>query len=187
MSASTVIADVTDTMQELLKSEQAPQGVFDISLRSPAEETIDQFMKPRVNLFLLRVQENPFAKNADFSPIGFGELKYPSLALNLLYLLTTFAVDKLDEYRVMGEAMRVFYDNATITAPLLKGSLENTSEELHIDLCPFTLDDLTKIWNAFNKPLRVSVCYEVRMVLIDSSIRKSITRVVEKSDHFQVR
>jgi hypothetical protein len=185
MSASTVIADVTDTLQELLRTQQFPLGVFDISLRSPAEETIDQSMKPRVNLFLLRVQENPFAKNADFDPIGFGELKYPPLALNLLYLMTTFAADKLDEYRVLGEAMRVFYDNATITAPLLKGSLENTTEELHIDLCPFTLDELTKIWNAFNKPLRVSVCYELRMVLVDSSTRQSITRVVEKIDHFQ--
>jgi hypothetical protein len=185
MSASTVIADVTDTLQELLKSQQVPPDVFDISLRSPAEETIDQSMKPRVNLFLLRVQEDPFAKNADFSSIGFSELKYPPLALDLLYLLTTFAVDKLDEHRVMGEAMRVFYDNATIAAPLLQGSLQNTTEEFHIDLCPFTLDELTKIWNAFNKPLRVSVCYEIRMVLIDSSIRKSITRVVEKIDHFQ--
>lgn len=184
MSASTVIADVTDTVQGLLKTQQQPADLFDISLKSPAEETIDQVAKPKVNLFLFRVLENSFARNQDWQPVGTGELQYPPLALDLLYVLTPFAAEKLDEHRVLGEAMRILHDNAITKAPLLKGTLEHTAEELKIDLCQFQLEEATKIWTALTKPYRLSVCYEVRMVMIDSTVQQSITRVIERVEHY---
>lgn len=184
MSASTVIADVTDTLQGLLKTQQQPTDLFDISLKSPAEEASDQVVKPKVNLFLFRVSENCFARNQDWQPVGIGELQYPPLALDLLYVLTPFAAEKLDEYRVLGEAMRVLHDNTITKAPLLKGTLEHTAEELKIDLCQFQLDEATKIWTALTKPYRLSVCYEVRMVMIESTVQQSITRVIERVEHY---
>jgi hypothetical protein len=182
MSSSAVIADVTDTLQNVLKTQQQPIVSFTISLKSPADETADTGGK--VNLFLLRVLENPFAKNQDWQPVGLDGLEYPPLALNLLYLVTPFAQGRLDEHRVLGEAMRVLYDHSIIKAPLLKGLLENTAEQLNVDLCPFNLEELTKIWNAFNKPYRLSVAYEVRMVLIDSTNLRPIGRVSEKIDTY---
>ena len=84
MSASTAIADVTYTLEELLKNEQNPQDLFDISLKSPAEETIVPSMKPKINLFLFRVAENINAKNQewknnekDLAEIGWGRNQRP--------------------------------------------------------------------------------------------------------------
>ncbi|RPJ61097.1 MAG: DUF4255 domain-containing protein [Acidobacteria bacterium] len=182
MSASTVIGDVTQSLEDLLKTEQRPANFFDVSLKSPAEETIDQSTtKPKINLFLMRVLENPHAKNQDWAPVGVGELQYPPLALDLLYLLTPFSSSKLDEHRVLGEAMRVFYDHSIVTGSFLLGSLAGTTEELKLDLRPCDLEELTKVWNAFNKPYRLSVCYDVRMVFIDSATRQQVTRVIEKT------
>jgi len=184
MSASTIIGDVTQTLEHVLRVRQQPATLFDVSLLSPIDENVTPGMRPRVNLFLLRLQEHPFGRNRDWEPSGFGEQQYPPLALNLLYMMTAFATDRVDESRVLGEAMRVLHDEAIIRGALLQGVLVGTSEELKVDLCQFSLDDLTKIWNAFNRPLRLTVCYEVRTALIDSLDRRGVTRVTSKVEQW---
>ncbi len=179
-----MIADVTETLRRRLQNEQQPQGLFDISLSSPADEVVVPSMSPTANLFLFRVSENTYAKNQNRLPVGTDVLQKPPLALNLYYVLTPFAEDKLDEHRVLGEAMRVLYDNAMVSGPLLSGTLENSTEELKIDLCQFSLEELTRIWNALTRPYRLSVCYEVRIVLMDSSIERSTVRVTEKQKQY---
>ena len=84
MSVSTVIGDITETLHDVLQNAQQPLNTFDVSLLSPVDENIDSTMRPRINLFLLRVQEDPFARNQDWNPSGFGALEYPPLALDLL-------------------------------------------------------------------------------------------------------
>jgi hypothetical protein len=177
MSSSSVISDVTQTLEELLVNGQLPKSSFDVSLKSPADETVSPSMKPKVNLFLFRVSENPFAKNQEWQPVGAGTLRYPPLALNLSYVLTPYAENKLDEQRVFGEAMRVLYENAIVPAAALKGGLENTAEELKVDLCHMTMEQQTQVWSALGQPYRLSACYEVRMVLIDSLNERATTRV----------
>jgi hypothetical protein len=80
--------------------------------------------------------------------------------------------------------MRIFYDHAIIAAPLLKGELEHTTEELKVDLCQFSLEELTRIWNALNQPFRLSVCYEVRIILVDSGFERSAHRVIVKENRY---
>jgi uncharacterized protein DUF4255 len=184
MSASTVISDVTLTLEELLKSEQRPANFFDVSLKSPADEVIQQGMKPKVNVFLYRVTENAFGKNQEKQALGPDTLEYPPLWLNVFFLLTPFAEDKLDELRVLGEAMRVLHDNSSVSGAALKGSLENTSEELHVHLSPFSLEQVAQIWSALDKSYRLSVCYEVRTMFIDSLIQSQVSRVVEGDTQF---
>jgi uncharacterized protein DUF4255 len=183
MSASTIISDVTLTLEELLKGEQRPANSFDVSLKSPADEVIQQG-KPTINLFLYRVAENPFGRNPERQSIGPNALEYPALSLNVFFLVTPFAEDKLDELRVFGEAMRVFHDNSIVEGAALRGSLASTGEELRVGLCPFTLEQLAQIWNALDKPYRLSVCYEVRTVFIDSLIQTPVTRVLEIDNRF---
>jgi hypothetical protein len=184
MSASTVISDVTQTLSDLLRDQQQPPRLFEVSLNSPSDDARDP-MEPKINLFLFRVVENPFAKNRDWLPLGPGLRQKPPLAINLFYIMTPFANERLDEHRALGEAMRIFYDHAIITAPLLKGELEHTAEELKLDLCQFSLEELTRIWNALNQPLRLSVCYEVRIVLVDSSIELAANRVIMKENRYR--
>ena len=144
MSASTIISDVTQTLHDLLIQQQRPVGLFAVFLNSPADDARDP-MDPKINLFLFRVVENPFAKNRTWLQAGPGVLQKPPLALNLSYIITPFANERLDEHRAIGEAMRIFYDHAIIAAPLLKGELEHTTEELKVDLCQFSLEELTRI------------------------------------------
>jgi Pvc16 N-terminal domain len=184
MSASTVIGDVTQTLEELLTAEQLPADAFSVSVESPADVTIQPSMKPKINLFLFRVQENPFSKSEDWRSVGQGALRYPPLSLQLFYLMTPFAEDQLDEQRVFGEAMRVFYEHSIIPEQALQGGLQNTTAELKLILCPFTMEQLTQIWGALDKPYRLSVCYEVRMVSIDARTEREVTRTAEATLQF---
>ncbi len=181
MSASTVLGDVTTTLVDLLKDEQRPPNSFDVTVTPPGED-ITATQRPVVNLYLFRVEENDFAQNRQWQAVGTEALHYPPLALNLIYVMTPHANDQIAGFRAMGEAMRILYDHAIIGGLFLKGSLEHTSEELKVDLCKFNLEELTRIWNAFNQPYRLSVCYQVRIVFIDSIIERDITRVREKEN-----
>lgn len=168
---------MTQTLEALLVDGQLPKNSFDVSLKSPADEKVSPSMKPKVNLFLFRVSENPFAKNQDWQPVTPDTLRRPPLTLNLSYVLTPYAEDKLDEQRVFGEAMRVLYKNSIVPAAALRGGLENTAEELKVDLSHLTLEQQTQVWNALGQPFRLSACYEVRTVLIDSATERAAVRV----------
>lgn len=183
MSASTIIGDVTKTLSELLFDEQnAPEDDrFEVSLLSPADEKIEP-NKTKINLYLFRIDENPFAKNRDWIANGTDTRQYPPLALNLFYVLTPYAPDQIQAHRHLGEAMRILYDFAILKSPHLTDNLNYTMEEFRIELCPFNLEELTRVWNAFNIAYRLSVCYQFKIIYIDSSLEYDVKRVTEKEN-----
>jgi hypothetical protein len=91
--------------------------------------------------------------------------------------LTTSA-DK--DHKLLGKAMQIFYDNALIKGEALKGTLENTAEELRLILNPISMEDITKLWSAFLRPYRLSVCYELKVIHIDSEREEEGERVRRK-------
>ncbi|HYY59244.1 MAG TPA: DUF4255 domain-containing protein [Pyrinomonadaceae bacterium] len=184
MSTSTAIGDVTRSLAELLTNGQNPKDSFGVSLKSPADEEIDE-NRPMLNLYLFRIEENPFAKNRNWQPVRDDTLHKTPLSLNLFYVITPYAKEQEDGHRVLGEAMRIFYDNAIIEPTMLGEPLEYTADPLKLDLCSFGLEDLTRVWNAFNKQYRLSVCYQVRIVFIDSAVDRKVVRVTEKENQHE--
>jgi hypothetical protein len=81
--------------------------------------------------------------------------------------------------------MQVFHDNAILSGTLLKGQLTEGEEELRLLLNPLTLDDMTKIWSAFQDVgYRLSVSYLITPVQIDSARSMDTRRVSSKeTDH----
>jgi hypothetical protein len=185
------IADVGETLITLLRDNMSDLvNPNSIVLLSPAEVE-DQSI--RLTLFLYSIMENPHLKNQEMRNISPTELGYPPLTLDLYYLLTAYASTQipdrteqtLEQHRILGRAMRIFYDNAILSGTILQGSLEGTSEELRIVLNPISLDDLTKIWSAFQEVgYRLSVSYLVTPTNIDSTRDMSMQRVVSKEMNY---
>jgi len=185
MNAATVIRDTTTTLEKLLVTGQNldPMHRFKVSLGLPAEDATEKTtepMNPRINLYIFLVEENSTAKNQDWEARGSETLQKPPLALNLYYVLTPFAATLLDEHLILGEAMRVLYDHAVVDSEHLEGALPGLVDDLKLDLCAFDIEELTRIWNAFNQPYRLSVCYRVRIVPIESALARTVVRVSEK-------
>jgi hypothetical protein len=94
--------------------------------------------------------------------------KKPPMALLLRYLLTPWGGDPSTEQRIVGKAMQVLYDEAILDGLALKGTLAGSRDTLKITLAPLTLEDRTRVWWAIQKPYRLSLNYEVRVVNLDS-------------------
>ena len=93
----------------------------------------------------------------------------PPMALRLHYLLTPWGGDSVTEQQILGRAMQALYDDAILAGTDLLGGLQGSADTLKITLIPLTLEDRARVWYAIQKPYRLSVNYEVRVVNLDAT------------------
>lgn len=175
-----IIAAVTDTLTNLLAG-------LDVTLDSPADLKNATGSFEKINLYLYQVLEHPFTKNQPMFSVDHETLQYPPLTLRLFYLLTPYASDPLSAHKVLGHAMRVFFDNAIVQEAKLVESLRLVIDKLAIVLLSTKLEDLTRIWNALQTPYRLSVCYEVRVVPIESALSEKTVRTWQRTNIYGTR
>jgi hypothetical protein len=101
------------------------------------------------------------------------ELRKPPLPLMLRYLLTAFAGDWITEQRMLARAMQALHDRPMRLGSDLRGDpaplgLVGSNVILKTHLSMLTLEEKTRIWHAIQRPYRLSVVYEVRLVEIDA-------------------
>jgi len=172
-----VIAEVTQTLTNLLSG-------LDVTLDSPADLRGDAGNFQKLNLFLYQVLEHAYTKNQPAYAIDASTQQYPPLTLRLYYLLTPYASDPASAHKVLGHAMQIFYDNAIVAETQMTETLRLATDKLAIVLLQSKLEDLTRIWNALQTPYRLSVCYEVRVVPIESTRGGTTPRASSKTDIF---
>lgn len=179
--------DISETLKKLL--EDAPwTGISprpDISLKSPGEIKDEGGSPNKVSIFLYQITENVFLKNEGMQRIDDTRLLYPPLFLELFYLITPYSNDPVQEKYILGKVMQIFFENPVLSGTVLQGDLSGTDEEIKVIFNPLSLDDLTKLWGAFQEvPFRLSVSYMVTPVRIDSTRETGMQRVVSKEmDH----
>ena len=138
-----------------------------ISLASPAalsEGNADVV----VSLYLYQVLPNPHLNNRALIPIGNDRQQFPPASLDLFYLLTPMSASPEEDLVVLGHAVQILAANSIVRANFLDSDLRPDRSEIRITANPVSLEELTRIWNAFNEPYRLSVCYQVHAVSIDS-------------------
>ena len=181
----TLISLLRENMSDLISSES-------ITLLSPADV---QGQNIRLTLFLYNILENPHLKNQGVPDVDPSKHKYPPLACDLYYLLTTYASSQipdltersLEEHRILGKAMSILYDNAILSGSIMRGSLSGSEEELRIMLNSLSLDDLNRIWTSFpNCSYRPSVSYLVTPAVIDSKRETIISRVLARDLRYYI-
>ena len=177
-----VIAAVSETLQTVLSNAVKP-----LDNPPPTAEVSDlqgaiSTSPARLTLFLFETGEDPSARNRPrirgVSAPKLTQTK-PPMALCLRYLITAWGGDRLTEHRLLGRTMQVLYDGAIISGPDLQGaSLKGSNECLKVTLSPISLDNLAHVWWAIQKPYRLSISYEVRVVNLDS---EAVTEIVPVS------
>jgi hypothetical protein len=176
----TVIADVGLTILQLLRdnmvNEPIQQPEF-IGLSHPNDKG-----DLSLSLFLYSVKESADRQTQMLSR-GQNTLQFPPLTVELFYLLTAHSAAELqtralDEQRILGKALQVLYDNSIINGQALQGSLADTNEELRIVMENLSLDTLISLFP--NSPYKLSVCFSVGPVQIESTRVKATKRVIER-------
>jgi len=171
MSASTAIGMISETLRNLLLDKMDLPQDGDVTILAPDETSST---KCRINLFLYKVQENPVLKNMDWQvkPGSPSQLVPPPLSVNLFYLVTAY--NRNDQqtgnssiHKILGEAMRVFYEYPIVPQDYFPVGFEESKEQIKIMLNTLDLEELSKIWATFSIPFRLSVLYEVSVVQLD--------------------
>jgi hypothetical protein len=134
--------------------------------------------KAQLNLFLYQTVINGAWRNMDMPlKVRPGESGTPPLALNLHYLTTAYGRGDSDNdalsHRVLGGAMSVLHDHPVldrdeIGLALTGNDLGEQFERLRITPLAMGVEELSKLWTAFQTQYRVSAAYEVTVLLIDS-------------------
>jgi hypothetical protein len=171
MSASTAIGMVSESLRKLLIDHMYLPTDGGVTVLAP-DESCDK--KCRINLFLYKVQENPVLRNMDWQvkPGSPSQLVPPPLSLNLFYLVTAYNQNDLETgnspaHKILGEAMRVFYEYPIVPRECCPVGFEESREQIKIMLNTLDLEELSKIWATFSIPFRLSALYEVSVVQLD--------------------
>lgn len=172
MSAATAIGMVSASLRNLLVGEMTLSPAPAVTVLAPDEPGGDR----RINLFLYKLVENPFLKNQDFTVrAGTPNQLVPApLSLSLFYLLTPYAPNdpltgNATAHQILGEAMRVFYENPVVPTTYLDAGLTDARERLQIASNALDPEELSRIWTTFSHPFRLSVLYEVSTIQLDRS------------------
>jgi hypothetical protein len=179
---SSSIRNLLEKFMFLNRPEVAPDDRVAIKIGLPDLENEGR----RVNLFLYHVREAPYLKNQDLpgasSP---GEYGHPPLALDLHYLMTAYAEsdegDQIEAHQILGDAMRVLHDHSYLLGDILDPALDGSVERAKVTLEPLTVEDVTKVWVALNKPYRLSVGYKVTVVQLQSRLQRSAPGLIAET------
>ncbi|HEY4592872.1 MAG TPA: DUF4255 domain-containing protein [Thermoanaerobaculia bacterium] len=181
MSNGKAIAAVTASLRALLSTKvKDPKSNPHVNTLSP--EKANQEKGDWINLFLYHTQVEPSWRNTDMPRQNKpGETGHPPLPLNLYYLLTAFSEDKneVHSHALLGLAMQVLHDHPLLDPAQIKeailgeedlkdSDLHEQIERVRITLQPLSVEELSKLWTAFQTQFRTSVSYQVSVVLIES-------------------
>ena len=168
MSGSTAIGLVSESLRNMLIGEMSPTE--NVTILAPDESGDER----RINLFLYKAQENPSLKNMDWQVRSGAptQLVPPPLSLNLFYLMTPYAptdpqTGNSEAHQILGEAMRVLYENPIVPNAYLETGLQSAREQIKVMFNTLDLDELSRVWATFTQPFRLSVLYEVSVVQLD--------------------
>ncbi len=177
MSNSLAVATVTSAIQHLLtEAVKAFPGGAGVTVRPPDKARL---IPPgnQLNVFLYHTALDAAWRNQDMPTIRPGETSFPPLPLVLHYVVTAYGEgdeDDIKAHQLLGRAMSVLHDHAILGpdefAGLVAGAdLQNQVERVRVTAQVLTVDDMYKLWTAFQTQYRISAAYEVSVVLIDSS------------------
>lgn len=188
MSNELAVAAVTRTLSDLLgrglkglKEREFPnKPTGDVSVTTlPLDEANDLHKtKNALNLFMYRSEISAAWRNAELPGVNRpNEGGFPPLALNLHYLLTAYGEKNGDQtsHLFLGTAMSVLHDHPLlgrqeIEKILKESGLHEQVERVRITPEPLSLDDMSKLWSAFQSSYRPSTAYAVAVVLIESTL-----------------
>jgi hypothetical protein len=153
-----------------------------ISLQSPYDLRDNDAV--RLSIYLYRIVEDPHTKN-QYPVRGNGDrLRKPPLTLDLYYMVTPLVGLPREQHIVLGKVMQVLYDRAILQGLDLVGTLANSAAELRVILNSVNLEENTRVWQALEMSYRLSVCYIVRVVLVDSLREQTVIPVIEKTSRY---
>lgn len=191
MTNEFAIAAVTLTLRNLLEpvkelSDASVIGSFPVDIAPTAEIVVNNLpldeaydfdnAKNQVNIFLYHVEHSANWRNMEIpGKTKNGESGYPPLGLNLYYIITAYGQNnnEIIGHLLLGKVMSILHDHPVFSRQEIQVAfpdsfLHEQIERVRITPQPISLDDISKLWTGFQTQYKLSIAYQVSVVLIES-------------------
>ena len=168
MGTFNAIRDVSEILKRVLDA-----GLVDVGASCIVHDLVTTpAVGMTLSLTLYEITEDPSARNRPDLRVSVNdrvEARRSPASLLLRYLMTAWSGNILDDQRILGRAIQTLYDQAILSGPLLAGtSLSDGDEAIAVTMIQQSIEDRTHVWRAYDKPYRLSVNYQVRVVKLES-------------------
>lgn len=179
MGNYSVIAETGERLIHILRRQLVPDLILteqEIALCEPSEKN-----DIRVKVCLYNIEESKEIRMNGMVNDMPSTQKYPSLYLNLYYMITVYSYSDIkyrsvEEHRVIGKIMQIFHDYS-MEPKSIEGDEER--ERLRIELQNITQEEKLRAWNYPNVPYKLSLFYRVVPVELESSASRTMKRVTD--------
>jgi len=182
MSNYLAIAAVTATLRNLLMNVDmgipADPALADTQITTrPLDRARTTDDNNQINLFLYHTAPNAALRNMDMAErMRSRESGQLPLAVNLYYLMTAYGRgnDDLMTHRLLGRGMSIMHDYPILSSTEIRDALPGNDlyrqiEHVRINPQNLSVDEMFRLWATFQTAYRISVVYEVAVVLIEST------------------
>jgi hypothetical protein len=175
-----VIADIGLSLVKVLREALVPDLVphpDGVGLAHPNDKG-----DMNLSIYLFEIKENTEFRTSDMIDQG-DVVRYPPIALDLTYLITAHSSSDvltraIDEHRIIGKTMQVLHDHNILRGDDLVGSLAGTGGSYRIAKEELPLETAVSLFP--NMPYKLSLCYKVGPVYLDSTRTRPVSRVRER-------
>ncbi len=158
-------------------------GTMVVSLNNPEELAENEEEGVSVWLYLIErdadtLNQAPYRSARD-------RVQRRPLPLRLHYLITPqvdhTARDQAAELEqlILGRILQMFHDEATLCGARLVNTLSGQPFEFIVRLEPLSLEQITRVWDALERPYQLCVSYEVSIVPIWSAHEAEVVTPVD--------
>ncbi len=156
----------------LFDPSQGGTGV--VSLSTP--DGMDAAGEVGLSLWLYRLVRDDQLLNRPAQRLGPNMIRRHALPLRAHYMVTPIITGGSTtpapetEQLVIGRVLQTFHDEPLISGPDLAGSYAGTAVELGVRLETLDLDQVSRVWEGLERSYKLSVSYEVTVVVIGSAL-----------------
>jgi len=174
MADYTAVRDAVATVADLLErhitdsSDPVLTGI-PVSTRSPRELEID-LITVAVSVWLYRLDTQPDLINRTPPRPDPGHSRRRPVPVELGLLVAPVHTDGLVQAQLLGRALQVLADHATLAGNELSGSLAGSSDPVRLTIDRPSPYDLSLVWGTLHTHMRPSVLVRVSGVVIDTHL-----------------
>jgi len=178
MSNSLAIAAVTATLRNLLFTPVNAVVTGTTVTVKPPDLARTTNTGHQLNLFLYMTTIDAAWRNQDMAGrVLPGESSLPPLPLVLHYLLTAYAEndDDVVSHQILCQALSTLHDHPLLGADEIRQALPGNDlfaqiERVRLTEESITVDEMSRLWTAFQTQYRISATFQSRVVLIESTL-----------------
>ncbi len=191
MGDYTAIADVGGSLASVIRAEMladaslAPKFTSADSITlAPPTDNPGALSAAALSVYLYRILEDPYLKNQNtVSGLG-GSRRRAPLTIDLYYLITPLLKDPRDQQIVLGKVMQILFDRPVLEGGDLTGGLAGSEDKIRVIFNPVSLEESARVWQALETSYRLSACYTLRVVIVDSHVEQILQPVVSEKHSF---